>query len=387
LAKIHTGTNRTNGVMPSVLDIVDATRKESRQIAAIGAPPASRFLPPDWYKMGGSGVFATGIPFLDACLAGGHAPGEVYGFLGPTGSCKTTMAVMLCVEACRQAERIRRETGKQQYVYLASYEAPMENELRFRAISYAAHIRNDSLEKMPFGAGLDSLSTRKNLKPYEEEMFHQPLSDGKKVLGERERFEKVRGMLDRHMVVLDMTGRDRARPTAGDGYVPEIAGRIQADLSEREKGATVRLVVIDYVGAMCERYMTAQNSHEAELRLLVKRSILAAKTLIAAPFGCPVWAFHQLSGKANAKGVAGNHHYTDAAGSKSFAENLDFAFIVGKPDEHGLCQLTCQRPRRTGQMLKPQILQVKGDFRTVVGVDHLYTFDPGTRMIVEQGLV
>jgi hypothetical protein len=38
-------------------------------------------------------------------------------------------------------------------------------------------------------------------------------------------------------------------------------------------------------------------------------------------------------------------------------------------------------------MLKPQILQVKGDFRTVVGVDHLYTFDPGTRMIVEQGLV
>lgn len=369
-------------MVADIMGLLNASREEMHEIATIGVPPARPFCE-GWDKSKGIGIFSTGIPFLDTFLNGGHAPGEAYGFMGPYGSCKTTLAMMLCVEACRQAHRILQETGERQYVFLASYEAALENELRFRGLSYAAQIHMETFEKADPELGIKSFSTAETLKAYEKELFRNAILAGRKVLGEKGRLKKVIDILNKHLIVLDMTGAAPNNSGAGAGYVPEIANAIQYELSARGANAKACIAVIDYVGAMAERHLAAMELDDSALRGLVKRSGMMVKNLIASKFKCPVWLMHQLTGKANQRGVTTRNSHLDAAESKSFTENLDFAFVVSKPDEDGLCQLTCHRPRRTANMKRPQVIQVKGKLSTVVGVDSKYMVDPHTRKIKE----
>ena len=140
--------------MPEILELASA---EAAQIATVTSSSGIELFPNGWDIDGGINVGTTGVPFFDAFLAGGHAPGEVYGLLGPYGSAKTTLAVMLCVEAARQAHS-RSLAGNEdhEYVFLASYEAGIA-ELRLRTLSYAAQIRRESLEGMGT-KGLKALS-------------------------------------------------------------------------------------------------------------------------------------------------------------------------------------------------------------------------------------
>ncbi len=236
MAKIHQESQAHAQIRSDIPEFLQSVQAELEEIECIGSPQAQSFLPRkgDWDKKGGIGVFSTGLHFFDKLLNGGHAPKEVYGVMGPSGSCKTTMAVMLAVEACKQAADVYEKTGKMEYVFVVSYEAALENELRFRAISYAAKIRRDSLENMDPKLGRESLSTRKTLKDYEKKMFKAELAEGEPVLGEQARLNDVMDMLNRHMIVLDMTGADPARRNAGGGYVQEIAAAITAELHHRE---------------------------------------------------------------------------------------------------------------------------------------------------------
>jgi len=84
--------------------------------------------------------------------------------MGPYGSCKTTYGVML---ACNAAERAKQlsataaEDGSSTILlFLLSYEARVENELRLRAVGYSAQILRTVLEHMGSG-GVASLSTNK----------------------------------------------------------------------------------------------------------------------------------------------------------------------------------------------------------------------------------
>ena len=342
-------------------------------------PPRQAFFP----RLGQGGrdcnMFATGVDFLDVALKGGHAPGEVYGVLGPFASCKTTLAVMLCVEGCRQAAAVLKETGEHQYVFLASYEAGLP-ELRIRTLSYAAKIKRSSLEHMG-QQGLAVLSTAKHLLPYEGIMFAAALDAGQKVLGERGRAKLAMKLLEKHLIILDMTGGDEQHRGAGSGYVAEITSRIKAELRGRGPDASCRLTIIDYVGAMAKRHLTVANKAVDELRHWVANAPLEAKNQIAAKYACPVWLMHQISGAANTKAPGAQYHHTDAAESKSFAENLDFSFSVGTPNAMGLCQLIATKHRRTGHQAA-QIVQIQGDMSTVVDAGHLYMLDPFTHHFV-----
>ena len=255
MANLHRNSTAHAQILADIPGFFQNMQTELEKIRCIGGPQAQSFLPRkgDWDKQGGIGIFPTGLKFFDKLLNGGHAPKEVYGTMGPFGSCKTTLAVMLAVEACKQAAEVYKKTGKMEYVFFVSYEAPLVNELRFRAISYAAQIRRDSLEKMDPKLGRKSLSTHKTLKKYEKKLFGAKLAEGEPVLGEQERLNGVIDMLDRHMIVLDMSGADPARRSAGSGYVEEIAAAITTELHRRGPGVKARIVVVDYVGAMCSR--------------------------------------------------------------------------------------------------------------------------------------
>lgn len=351
--------------------VFDTFRTESEEIAAINTGGSEVTFPEDWDKSGGINMFTTGLPFFDTFFGGGHAAGEVYGLLGPFGSCKTTLAIMLTVNAAHQAAEAVADPdydGRPGYAIYVSYEAQMD-EMRFRALSYSAKIQRSSLEKMGTD-GMKSLSTSKTLKPYEKNIWKKNLAKQQKVPGEQSRAKEAINLLNKHTLFIDLTGADSTRRGAGGGYVEEIARIISWEM--RKRGGKPVCVVVDYVGAMARRYMAAANKDDSALRHLIAGAPLRLKTLIATQFGVPVWALHQLNGDANDKSPGAKIHHTDAAEARSYGENLDFACIIGSPTFDGLCQIACTKHRRTGAT-KNAIVQIVGSMNRVDATGDLYT--------------
>lgn len=345
---------------------------ESEQIAAIQTGGDSLTFSDDWDKSGGINMFSTGLSFFDKFLGGGHAPSEVYGLLGPYGSCKTTLGVMLAVCGAHHAATLANQPdydGKQGYAIYVSYEARLNSELRFRSLSYAAYIRRASLETMG-PDGIKSLSTWKTLKPYEKAKYKKELAKGNKVPGEQARAKDAITLLNNHTLFIDMTGSDPERRGVGGGGVDEIARIISWEMRKR-KGKPV-VVIIDYVGAMARRNLASTGKDDSHLRHLIAGAPLKAKNMIADQFNVPCWLLHQLNGTANDKSPGAKIHHTDAAEAKSFGENLDFAFVLGSPTASGLCQLANTKHRRTGAQ-EPAIIEIVGNMNCVNDTGDLYT--------------
>jgi RecA/RadA recombinase len=336
--------------------------------------------PDTWEECANLDVFATEIPFFDEFLCGGHAPKEVYGLMGPFGSCKTTIAVMLAVEA---AKHYRGEAscsgtnGKPKLAFIVSYEAALP-EMRNRALSYAAKVNCTCLQRMKNGMKKD-LSHTGRLRSYERAMFAKAIRQGKRPLGEYERARETIPWLNDHLVMMDMTGADDYNRQAGNGGPQEIAARITRTC--RQRGAECGMVVIDYVGAMIKRYMSHHNISTEQLRHLVAGAPLDLKKCVATPHDCPVWLMHQLSGSANSIGPGGKLDHTDAAESKSFGENLDFCFIIHKPDERNMCRLSCSKHRRTAGH-REAVVRIEGALSRVISMNGIFVYDNNARKIV-----
>ena len=349
-------------VAVDIPEYLDVKRQELDKVLSIGNETSLQVFSEDWDKAGGLRMFSTGIDALDHLLGGGQAPREVYGLLGPYGSCKTTAAVMLLVEAARYADAMAVEDpSRQGYAVFVSFEAPLANELRNRLLSYAGHIHRDSLERMGQN-GLRQLSTAKRLRDYEKKLplLAKAMSHGRRILGEQGRARDAINLLNRRVIVIDLSGSDLARRGQGGGGIPEIARLIRAELQRRGPAAYAQLIVVDYVLAMCRRQVAEQNLNVSMLRQVIAGTQLAARNLLANAFDCPTWLLQQLSGSANSvKGPASVYDHTDAAECKSFGENLDFAISAGKPTKEGLCQLTASKHRRT-EAKEPIVVQIFG---------------------------
>ncbi len=356
---------------------------EAQQIAGLAEEGDIEFLPSGWDADAGIDLFSTYIPFFDKFLGGGHAPGEVYGIMGPFGSCKTTLAIMLAVNGTRHAHAKQAKEDYNGYVFYVSFEARIK-EMRLRALSYAAEVNRKSLQNM--GAeGVKSLSTAKSLKKYEKKRFAKALSSDDKVLGEQGRIKRASKYLNSHFIGVDLTGYDAKRRNAGGGFVEEISRIIATELRRRGKNAKATLVVIDYVGAMAKRYLSAIGKDESFLRHYISGAGLRARNLIADQFDCPVWLIHQFSGEANRRSPGGRYHHTDAAEAKNFAENLDFSFVVGNLTDDGLGQIVATKHRREGAM-PAEVIHVDGLFNTVTYPNKEYVVDPQTHSIKEKDL-
>ena len=145
-------------------------------------------------------VETTGLSFFDKYMNGGQADSEVYGFLGPYGTCKTLIGVQLCMERAKWEQSRMAEGETIPRIYLVAYEESMQS-LKIRCLSYLAGIPRDTLEKFD----VDTLSTSDELKSYERRRFASQLANGKKVLGERERLERASQIVDLNVRVIDFT--------------------------------------------------------------------------------------------------------------------------------------------------------------------------------------
>lgn len=317
-------------------------------------------------------ISSTGIDFFDKYLAGGHAPGEAYGLMAPYGTCKTTLGVMLW---CTSARKCFEDTlsddwdGRKGMSVLVSYEAPLSPEIRHRTVMYAAQVSRYSLEKMGKD-GLSALSDdQDNPLPYEKKLFKSQISEGV-FKPERMRVHETIDWVNDYIHCIDMSGADTENfPGAGYGGVDEIVNRIKLELRERERDGEqwyVKNVIIDYLGLMVDRDSSLRRDNPVEDHKAYQAAVAQVVNLISKPFDCPSWVLHQLSGQANASlNPTKTLHHTDAKGSKSFGENLDFCFVIGALNSDNLGQIACTKHRRAAKN-PPSVIKVDGEFGVVV---------------------
>ena len=326
----------------------------------------------DWDKKSPLLITTTGIDFFDKYLAGGQAAGEGYGLMAPYGTCKTTLGVMLwctAARACYEETLLEEEwDGRKGMSILVSYEAPLSPEIQHRAVMYAAQVNRQSLVNMGKD-GLEALANDQDKPlPYEKRLFKSQITDGV-FKPERTRVDETIGWMNEHIHCIDMSGADKEKfPGAGHGGVEEIVNRVKLELRERERdgeGWYVKNVIIDYVGLMVDRDASLRSDNPVEDHKAYQSAVERVINLISKPFDCPSWVLHQLSGQANASlNPTKVLHHTDAKGSKSFGENLDFCFVIGSLNNDSLGQIACTKHRRAGKN-PPSVIKVDGEFGLV----------------------
>lgn len=374
-------------IVSNVPDFLAREAQVALRLSELGDEEDEPLFTPGWDKELTLDLRSTKISFIDSMLDGGVAPGELVGIMGPYGSCKTTIGTMLAVQGALEAYHATIQPewdGRVGFSFYFSYEATRE-EMRIRALCYAAQVPRDSLQSMG-KVGLDNLSTRKTKKEYEKKLY------GESGLGEQGRCKLAAAYLNKHLVVVDMTGAPVStavaskdgkiirpkRRSAGRGYVQEIASYIGKYLDRHDGYA--QLVVVDYIGLMARRYMDAAGKDESVLRHLIGNAPDKIRNEVTIPYQCPAFLLHQLSGKANSLPTTAKMQHTEAAESKNFAENLDYSIVFSKLDDLQRGQMHQTKHRRS-KPVKPLVIQVIGDFGKVIDRADLVV-DYSTKTIV-----
>jgi hypothetical protein len=329
---------------------------------------------PGWDTRTARMTRSTGLGFLDKYLGGGTSSGEVYAVLAPFGTCKTTLAAMLWCTAAQQCyeETVYEEWDQRKgLAVLVTYEAP-KPEIQRRSLMYAASVRRDRLDQMS-NVGLAMLgSDPEKPQPYETSRFEAEIQAGV-FKPEQQRIQDTIQWLNSHALCLDFSGADKRFPTAGNGGIVEIVQRVEQQLREREGEYYVKTVIIDYLGLLVDRDSTTVNDrNRMEEHKSYQKAIEQISKRISKHFSCHTWVFHQLSGSANSMlSPTKLLHHTDAKGSKSFAENLDFAFVFGNLNNDSMGQVACTKHRHY-RKLPPTVIQVDGEFNLVRSPDNFH---------------
>lgn len=338
-----------------------------------------------WDKENPRLICTTGLGFLDKYLGGGTVQGEAYGLMAPYGTCKTTLGVMLWATTARQcyADWLENEAPEEErkigLSVLITYEAAKTPEILHRTIMYAGEVSRLSLDRMGTD-GLNALSSdSENPLPYEKYKFSEQIKHGTFV-PERQRVNNIVPLLNKHTVCFDFSGADKNFPSAGNGGVDEIIRRLKMELKARgDKTHYIRNVIIDYLGIMVDRDNSPQKdkAKSKEDHKVYQLAVQEIVNKICKPFNCHGWILHQLSGSANSMlSPTKTLHHTDAKGSKSFAENLDFCFVIGNLNNDAMGQIACTKYRRF-RKLPPSVIQVEGEFNTVRSMDNYYIDSKG----------
>ncbi len=395
----------------SLVEMPSLLRAMTDSVAKIGAMAAKRsgdLFETGWDVVEQKPLHTTGLAVLDKFLTGMRG-GEVYGILGPYGSCKTTLAVQAvvtagtqCVNAHNQAILAHQqamaawnEAGrvgdppppplKPMAVY-ASYETPIQ-EFRERCLAFSAEIPRDRLMTMDH-RGVNSLHGPDDPPAeYEKTLFAERIANKVTYPSERERVLAAAATLNKYVLFLDMTGKTEDRQSKGKGGVPELAADCQYEL--RERNARLHVLWLDHAASMCEEEMIDRELDPSQRRVLLRRIPKMLGTMIAGPMDAGVFVLQQLSGEANSRGSTAKLDHTDSDECKSFGMYLDFAVTVTRPNNDRIAIARCTKHRRTPP-LPHRFIRVVGEFNRIDDVSELYSMEGGGLGIVsnaEKGLV
>lgn len=370
-----------------VAGVLAAAKDQADAIGAVDSADIDAPFAGDWRPQAVKKT-STGLPFIDYYLGGGDVEGEVYGLLGPVGSCKTTLAVQLStLGAARDYAEWLAGEGKTplKVSYHFNYEGPIDV-IKMRALCCTALIDKDILAMEDFEQQLQ----RKQgvYRPYELDLLKSSVKLGS-LLPERTRYERAKKQLNRNWRCVDMSGNDTRFPGRGTGMISEIVAIVRRDLArvsaERQCETRCGVVVVDYVSLACERATMAsagrQEDPDRAMRRAIGRYVSTAKNELATALNARVWLMQQLNGDANSLVPGRLPKRTDSKDNRMFAENLDFCFMVGNPDQNNLVAFGTDKQRRERRR-PPEVVQILGNLNTVQQAKG-YMIDPTTNRFVK----
>ncbi len=274
-----------------------------------------------------------GVPFLDEMMFGGSRPGELVGFLAPSGGGKTTLSNQILIEG---AKRDRKGA-------LLTYEQPPDNEYMVAVYACATGIGRDVWESVRSGT---------------------PLSD--QIAADQETaFKEACRMISQNLIYSDMSsGR------AGGGGVYEIQNKI---IDLRRKLGRLDTLVLDWFWPIVVRgydNMSLQGGKRMDLRNYAQGFLSDLKAMLAAErVFC--WLPHQLKPDEASKNRLMT--FEDAAELKSFAWYMNGCFCTGKMDTDQCCTINYAKARNA----RPDkcVVKLHGNLARFVRIDGDMVYD------------
>lgn len=262
-----------------------------------------------------------GVDVLDALMPG-PLPGELYGFLAPTGGGKTTLSMQISIAKARC----------QEHVAFFTYEDEPNKEYMVPVIACATGIKRSRLE--------------------------QVRSEADFTPDEKERFEQAKQTIGKYLHIIDLSGSKTAM--AGRGGPKEIESYLDRF---KLQGIHISVFVVDWFWIMMRRFAATAKKPEGGLNMRLEDRTFA-QTLVdelkmaARSHDCWGWVNQQLAPAATntKKNKLG---WQDAAEFKSFAWFLNGCFALSQLDEHNMATLNYSKARssKTGHIP----VELKGD--------------------------
>jgi len=367
-----------------LFELIEQTSKTKQNFEPIFNNGIGDFFPSGWDQYKPIDFIPTYFRPLDTFYGGGMVGGEVYIFMGPFGSCKTTLAVQVSANLVEYSVNSYL-TGTYDFkpvVIFISTEMPAA-EARLRFLSYMARIPRTRLQSCP----ISDLS-RANVPAATPETEYEKLFFKNKLHFhcEYDRIQNAVDMLNKHFKFVDCSGNDPRYSAVGYNGVRDIAAIIETELRVSPDKIAPIFICIDHASGLATRMLEGSSKYKpTDLRHMLRDTVRQAGQLLAKHYNCPVMIMHQLSGQANTKTPASRLDHTDAAECKSFAEFADFAVVTSRPteDERQLARLVCSKHRRTPPR-GHAIVKIMGEFCHLVDVSDEYTVDYAERNIVHK---
>jgi hypothetical protein len=243
----------------------------------------------------------TGCVILDSLLGGGVVPGECIGILGPTGGGKTLLACQAAVSTA--------VNGRHSLIF--GYEQPVVPVMRDRLRSCATGIRHDRIS---------------GIRPTDwDPDVRQAIQASSRTLANFCRAHDMR------MV------------TSGHGGPEEIEQVVQAEVAADRRP---HIVVVDWISAMAQRYMTKKNIPSEQKRNVIIDFTAQFKDQ-ADRYRTTYLLVQQLNGVAGAKTFGQRSSSYEAMDCKAFPLLLDGSIVIGRRDEQSnIAEISADKARR-----------------------------------------
>jgi hypothetical protein len=331
--------------------------------------PASR---PGWLPQKRI-VYPTGIDFLDELSGGGLAPKEVGGILGFINSGKTTLGIQMLLRYGLM-EYLKAENDISyvpKYWYFFTYEVEKE---RLEEILHS-QLAAIPLSKIRSINKLEDLSDKLGTELYEVKNPHLFNFIGK--LSERERLIRASDIISKLPIrIVDCMASNEEKIEIT--FIPNTISY------EYSKGRQIGGVIIDYAGAMV-RLSSALND-SFQFRQTLGACPIFFKKILAKPYNCIVWIFHQYSADTNRLKLK-NPDHTNSAEARNFGENLDcclcmtpvktlsFSQYVDVPSGR-YTRMRCSKLKYTQQPEYQKVLYFDPNIASFVDMSHKVGYDP-----------